>query len=321
MKNFMIQKDSLHFSVDYYVELLGVLSILCEDQDAICEAGCACGNEAYVKEVKAYFQNADHEKVTRALSLFSDEYHFNYDAPVQLMLWLSNGLPIDKKTLFKDRKEIPDELFDAFLTDFKEFERASDFKSFYEAHIPTYRTVAEHFMTDYERYNSHEYLYNFFAIAPEHELYINFMFGITNANYGVTAGKRLYANLRPYDETRYGDLPDYSYNPIYFSTLILHEFAHSFVNPLTSRHSDLIAAIDPTKYAAALDEFCYGDSIETLINETVIRAMECLYVKELFPQHYEAYAADYEDEGYTKLREVIEALKPPLEIERIIALF
>ncbi len=319
--SYSIEQNGLHFTVDYYVELLGVLYILCQDQDAVCEAGCPQCNEEYVAEVREFFKDANYSHLTKTLERFSDEYWFNYDAPVRLMLMLSNGYPIDKESLFHERKYIPDDLFDAFLADLAQFENESDFASFYAAHLPMYETIAAHFTADYQRYNSHAFLLFYLQIDPTHEYYINFMVGITNANYGATVGNRVYCNICPYHETRYGPLPDYSYHPIYYSPLVLHEFAHSFVNSAVAQHRSLIQKIDAEKYREDLEQGCYGDSIETLINETIIRALECLYVREQFPEKYEVYVTYNVDEGYSNLRSTIRLLTSPVDFERIIRAF
>ncbi len=321
MKNYEIKRGGITFCVDYYVELLGVLSILCEDQDAICDAGRVRCNKTYVRQVEAYFGNADCEELTKLLALFSDDYNFNYDAPVALMLMLSNGAEIDKEELFRHRKPIPDGLFERFLTLLAEFEQSSNFAAFYQRHLAMYQRLAEHFIADYERYHAHEFLRHFFADNGDTERVINLMVGITNANYGAAVGNKIYANIRPYDETRYGMLPDFSFDPLYFTTLIVHEFAHSYVNPMVAKHRSVIEGISPEKYGAALDMMCYGDSVETLICETVIRAIECLYVREHFWGYYEEYVSSYIEEGYTEIRDVIDALYKSEDMGKVVAIF
>ncbi len=325
MKRYEITYDGITYGVDYYVELLGVLSILCDDQEKICDAGAICCNEHYVKEVQAFFKETDYKPLTLLLEQFSDEYNFNFDAPVNLMLLLSNDALIDRNALFYQRKPIPYALFDSFLDMLHTFEHNSGFNKFYNDHMPVYETLVSHFIADYSMYNSHEFLLSTLDLPSNHVYHVNLMLGITNANYGVHIGNTIYANLCPYSKTRYGDLPDYSYSPIYYSTLIAHEFAHSFINPITSEYSSEISRIDPQKYDGVLDEHYYGDSVETLINETVIRAIECMYVKRRFADVYDAYVQECEAEGFSRIRKVITILSSSADIiqdyPKIIALF
>ncbi len=324
MQNYTINKYGINFCVDYYVELLGVISILCEDQEAIFEAGEIRCNEKYVNEVKEYFRNTDYKRITKTLEMLSDEYLFNCDAPVWVMLKLSNNseiTKIDKDELFRDRKEIPDEVFDDFINEIKTFEIESNFKEFYNAHLDIYGKIINNYLRDYEKYEALEFLLGFLNEEPTNEYYINFMLGITNGNYGATIDNKVYSNNRPYYKTRYNDLPDYSFDDIYSSTLIAHEFAHSFINVLVAKYREEIRKIDIKKYEKELKELCYGDSIETLIDEHIIRAIECLYVKTKFSKVYDKYVEYNIEDGYTKLEEVIEVISSKFNMHEIIELF
>ncbi len=321
MQSYAFKYGGITYCVDYYVELLGIISILCEDQDAICDAGAIRCNQKYVAEAKEYFANAEYAPLTSLLELFSDEYNFNYDAPIQLMLMLSNGCHINKNALFYERKVIPDELFSKFLHMLLEFERTSRYNEFYKSHFEMFEIIIKNFISDYSRYNSHEYLLKTFKYNPDCEYCINFMLGITNANYGANIDNRIYCNIRPYHKTRYTNLPDYSYEPDYFATLVLHEFAHSFVNPAVAQYRSQIQTIEINKYRSDLSELTYGESIETLINETIIRAVECMYIKEKFPHYFNDYISEYENDGFVRIKEVIFILEDNFDTARVIELF
>lgn len=316
-------ENGLSFSVEYATELLGAVSILCANQEAICDAGLPQCNEEYREEILDTFRSWQGSELTRMLEVFSDQYHFNYDAPVELVLCLKHNLPIDRAALFLHRKPIPPELFDRFLAEFRRFEQETDFAAFYASRANYYETLLHHFMEDYRQYDPLAYLTDFLKIPPGKNFHINLMAGITNSNYGVTVGNDLYANLCPYDRTRYGTMPDYSYDLIYWTTLIVHEFAHAFINPYTAAYRDLIAQKDISPYSALLRELEYGNSLETYINETVIRAIECLYVNQHFPARHDALLREYVDEGYHKIPQVEELLRHGLKTNylKILSIF
>lgn len=250
--------EGICFSVAYATELLGVISILCDDQDAICDAGVERCNAAYREDVLRHFSGWKGSEITRLLERLSDEYNFNYDAPVELVVRRGCCAPIDREALCLHRKLIPPELFGCFLMLLDQFEEDSGFAGFYEDHREMYRQAISHFIADYDMY------------AP---------------------------------------LPDYSCSAIYWTTLIVHEFAHAFVNPVTALHREQIAGIGLREYRQLLKEMMYGQSLETYINETVIRAMECIYVGRYFPAQHEAYVQEYEQDGFGKIRQVEEVLR------------
>lgn len=79
--------------------------------------------------------------------------------------------------------------------------------------------------------------------------------------------------------------------------MILHEFTHAFINPLIKKFERIINKID-------INKFAYGDSLSVYIAETVIRAIECIYVKQQFPTEHEAYIQDNVKEGFILIRGV-----------------
>ena len=326
-KSVAINHRGLTFSVEYATELLGVISILCSDQDAICDAGAEWGNGEYRNEVLTRFDAWRGCEVTKLLETLSDDYNFNFDAPVDLFLQRKHGLEPDLEALCRHRKPVPPELFRHFLALVDQFEAQSNFAAFYEAHRPYYETVLHRFMEDYDAFQPLDFLTEYLGGAIEKRYHVNLMLGVTNSNYGVTVGEDLYANCCPNGKSRFAPMPDFSCSPIYWTTLIVHEFAHSFVNPISARNSKRIAEINVDSYIDTLHELMYGDSMETYINETIIRAIECLYVRQYFAEQHDGYVKDYVDEGYGKIREVEELLAGmsgsslEKEFEKILSVF
>ena len=111
----MINKYNITFEINYYTELLGVIGVLSDNQDAICDAGVIRCNEWYYQEILNFFSRFKNHKVIRLLETLSDEYNFNYDAPVGLVLRLANNLAINKDELCRARKYIEDNLFNEFI--------------------------------------------------------------------------------------------------------------------------------------------------------------------------------------------------------------
>lgn len=290
------------FTVDPATELLGVLSILCENQDAVCDAGRERCNKQYRDEVLSFFAPFRGCTVTKQLETFSDRYNFNYDAPVALFLHLFHGMPVNREELFRFRKPIPDEAFDAFIQSAYRFRRESCFDAFYDSHQAMYEQLLHHFIADYDQYDPLGFLQNYLKTPPDHDYCINLMTGVTNSNYGVALGNTLCTNICPNHRTRYAPLPDFSFQPIYWTTLIVHEFAHPFVNPIVYQHTAAVSTIDKAPYHTLLQELMYGDSMETYIAETLIRAIECLYVQKVFPDKHEDYLQEYMDEAYIHIR-------------------
>lgn len=246
---------------------------------------------------------------------------------MDLFLQRKHGVEPDLEVLCRYRKPIPPELFSHFLDLVDRFEMQSGFSEFYEAHRVYYEVTLRRFIEDYDAFQPLDFLTEYLAVDTERRYHVNLMLGITNSNYGVTVGENLYANCCPNGKSRFMPMPDFSNSPIYWTTLIVHEFAHSFVNPISERNMERIAEIDLASYCDTLHQMMYGDSMETYINETIIRAIECLYVCRYFADQYDAYVKDYVDEGFCKIREVEDLLAGmsgsslEAEFEKILSVF
>ena len=168
-----INHKGITFSVEYVTELLGVISVLCNDQDAICDAGAEWGNEEYRNEVLTHFDAWKGCEVTKLLEKLSDDYNFNFDAPVDLFLQRKHGLEPDWEALCRHRKPIPPELFRHFLDLVDQFEVQSEFADFYEAHRPYYETVLHRFIEDYDLFQPLDFLTEYLGVAIEKRYHVN----------------------------------------------------------------------------------------------------------------------------------------------------
>lgn len=151
-KSVEIYHRGMIFSVEYATELLGVISILCENQDAICDAGAEWGNSEYRNEVLAHFDAWKGCEVTKILETLSDDYNFNFDAPVDLFLQRKHGFEPNLEVLCRHRKSIPPELFSHFLDLVDRSEIQSGFSEFYEAHRTYYEVTLRRFIEDYDAF-------------------------------------------------------------------------------------------------------------------------------------------------------------------------
>ena len=313
MNSVVIRNGNVNFTVNYWTEILWVMFILCDDQNAIKQAGAERGNANYRKEVIDRFSIFSEHSAIKLLQKLSKEYYFNYDAPVLLFLMLSEN-KVCRRTVCKQRMSIERSLFRTFIDEIKDFEDKINFKSFYNEHVSFYTKCIEEFISDLSIYSPIEFLYKTLNIKSRKSLNINLMCAVTSANYGVFVNNKLYANIRPYKYSKVEGEPCFSYEPIYFTTLVLHEFAHSFVNSLVF---DCVneSGVDGKKYASELKNFEYGENVGVYIAETFIRALECLYVKQVFSTNYNEYVSDYISEGFVKLEKVIQLFETQTERE------
>lgn len=307
MENLQIRYKNINYMVNYWTELLGVMFIICDNQEDIKMAGAEYGNARYRDEIIRNFLPFSNHPAISMLKKLSLEYFFIYDAPVTLFLMISEN-KISLKKLCKWRRPIEKPLFDNFLNAIKDFEKVSGFEKFYSSHSKFYSKCIHEFISDLNKFSPIVFLYKTLNTKSTKTLNINLMCGITSANYGIFVNNKLFANIRPYKFSRGHNLPCFSYEPIYFTTLILHEFAHPYINPLVEKS---VKKYKPSsaKYTKYLKNFDYGDNMFVYISETIIRAIECLYVYSNFNDNYEDYVNTYIDEGFVMINQVVKILQ------------
>lgn len=307
-KSVELKEKEVVYTINYYTELYGVISVLSENQKAIKNAGAERANEKYREEILNYFNVFKNHEVCKMLESFSTDSNFNYDAAVTMFLQLANG-KLDRKLLCKDRGLITKKEFNNLIKKINYFEKSSNFKYFYTKSTKDYVKFLNNFVTDTKKYDPIKYLLNFLNLKNRKKLYINLMCSVASGNYCSMVGNKVYLNVQPYLKSRFNGYPDFSYEPIYYTTLILHEYAHLFINRLVEKQKGLIKNIDIADYEEILQNAEFGDNLEIYISETIIRAIECLYVKDVFPDKFDEHLTGYYKEGFVKIFKVVHLLE------------
>lgn len=254
-------------------------------------------NRDYIEMVQERFKEyKDHEFVKYIRYVVEEtETYFIYSQPIQMALDVIENKKPTKEFLSENCASM--QIFDDFKRLFIKFVKDINFNQFFNEMSGFYIEIINQYINDLKQYTPSEYLFDFLGMSSKN-LNVMLMVGVTSSNYGIKRGKNLYCCARPYHESRSLGKIDYFYNKADASTLLLHEFAHSFINPLTAKYRKDVNKMDINKFKEALDKNTYGDHYETVINETIIRAIECLYVKKYLPNDYESFKQGYIEDGF-----------------------
>lgn len=257
----------------------------------------------YRKEVLDHFQPfADHPAVHLFDSLSA--IGFSFDAPVLAMLYFTPPPELKPITPFDDfllMRAGGQKALDRFMALLRDFARKTDFDAFYKSHSAAYDSMVgrarmaisgDDYIKDLEEYfgvNQHSY---HIILAP---LFHPGGFGVRLAHpdggldiYFVGGPKGSDAGM-----PLFGGRED-------FWSLAMHEFGHSFVNPVTMRHRDTIAhytkLYEPIKEQMARQ--AYG-TWESCVNEHIDRAVTArLSFKRGGPEARDRSLADDRNSGF-----------------------
>lgn len=289
-KEIVIREKNINFSVNPFIECLGVAFILAEFT-----LNKPRTNKKYVQLIKKTFSSHKSHRFVEKIKTLLEKPGFKYDAPVEMALSMWRKKEPSKQLL--ERAGLTKKEYKILFKDMINFIETSNFYEFFTENQSYYANNLCQYIKDINQHSPQAYLFNFLGL-DSNNLNIVLMFGVSTANYGIKINKNIYCCIRPYKESRFGNEIDFCYDLTYMTTLILHEFAHSFINPITATYKKKIDNIDKQHFQLAFQKNPYGEHKETVVNETIIRTIECLYVKKHFIESYQKIKQDYINDGF-----------------------
>lgn len=308
MEKVEIIDNQISYQVHPYTELFGIMAILANSSCLYKNAGDECHNRNYRNEIIKWFTPLKKHKAILLLTQYTSDFSFNYDAPCGLFLELADNENGFSDYICKKRLPLQSIELNEFLKEIHNFILDSNFKKFYNMNKLRYRKSLESFIEKTIDYSPENYLFQFIGNKSD-KLAINLMHSVCSSHYGLNTEKYLYVCVMPNGESNIQGEPDFAFNLPDITSLILHEFAHSFINPLTDKYKYIVNEMDNEMFGDALDLNPYGGDINTAINETVIRSIECCYIEETFPEIYQSFINNYIKSGFSQIPHTIRMLQ------------
>ncbi len=299
-KEIKVRDDKYDLCVNPAVECLGVMLVL---NNFVLNKERS--NRLYREKIYKYFEDQKNHRALKLLNRLLQNPYFRYNGPVEMFLKIFYNESLDHEFCQKFGLEKDD--IDAFLLNLQDFMDQSNFDAFFESNHDEYVLQMERFIKNLSVFSPVDYLLHFLKMKAK-KLNVLLMFGVSTSNYGIEVAGKPYCCVRPYKKGRKGQI-DFSFDMPYITTLLLHEFAHTIINPLTAKYRTKIEKINKEKFALCFERNSYGDDIETVVNEHVIRAIECMYVKANFESTYTSFIANYIDDGFLYLPNIIDLYK------------
>lgn len=277
-----IRGEEIAVSVDPRVELVCVVFRL---------AGHWEYNQARVKgyaaDVDTHFAPVrDHAVVKRARDLLRTR-GIAYDACMSLAIHLDDAATLGERVPFEplpeglDPRWTPEDAR-AFVDELRDFAKAGKFAEFVEAHQELYAETTRRMETLIAKDVKLAWFRDFFGDRPGASFRV--AIGMLNGpmNYGTRCrledgSEELHAILGAGSVDREG-LPAFGSEMV--ETLV-HEFAHSYVNPIVKAHLDALRPAGEKLFAGVAEQMrrqAYG-KWETMLCETLVRACVIRYLR------------------------------------------
>jgi hypothetical protein len=274
-----VRKLPLRVVVDPRVELISTIFRLAGNPEY-----CMGRVESYTKDVDKHFgQFRTHPAVKLAQKLRKAR-GVSYDACMSMAVHITDTEKCEERVPFDPRPETLErrwQVNDAreFLAAVRQFVKDTNFNEFIATHRSLYETTKSR-MKDCLEKNAHmEWFDEYFGSRPEASFTL--AIGLLNGpgNYGarcctVDGKEELYCILGAWMTDDKG-LP--AFNQSMLGTVV-HEFSHSYVNPLTAKYKTEV-----DKYAKLFDPIAGRmraqayPAWETCVNEHIVRALTTRY--------------------------------------------
>ena len=239
-------------------------------------------NSTYKQRVIEYFSKySDHEAITLYEEMLKKG--FTFEVPINFMLHLTEPPELRIRIPFSDylirRVGGNKELLLKFVHALRKFVKDTEFMKFIELNREFYRKIEESGRRSINTSRIAYVLRDFFGFLKHKNVIILAPLIYPTVGYGaymsVNGTTEMYAVLGP---TSVKD------GQVYFEEsaerTALHEFIHSYVNPLTSKYFEKNpksrSEMEPLMYPIfeKMQAMAYG-LLEIMINEHIVRAIEC----------------------------------------------
>lgn len=281
-----VGKDSVIKTIraqyDERIELMSVICHLAEFDEYNMNLG-----GMYIAEVDSFFANVKNHPVVELMDSLRQNNGISFDSPMAFAVNLQkdgNQFSLVCDTLVPERRWNGVDL-QMVTENISDFYTTSNFGKFFDSHKPFYKEICEVFNSNVISKFNQNWYEQFYGTEPKEQFEVIIGFVNGGANYGPSRqlpGKpRDVFAIMGYALDENGE-SYYSSEPQNYLTTLVHEFNHSFVNPLADdpRFKSRMRQPAETMYRLSLQVMrnsAYA-SWANLVNESIVRAAVIRYL-------------------------------------------
>lgn len=276
-------KHSLRVVVDPRVELLSLIFRLAGNPEYN-----RARVESYAEDAEKQFGKFRGHAVVKLAQELRGTHGVSYDAVMSMAIHLTDAEHLKLKLPLQPWPEGLDQRWTApevsnFLAAAQQFVKDSSFQEFIEQHRPLYQTTVARMQTLIEKEAQIEWFDAYFGPRPQAGFTV--VPGLLNGggSYGphfraADGREELYCVLAVWQTDKQG-LPEFRRDML---GTVVHEFCHSYANPLIDRH---LAELDASgaalfeQVAGRMRSQAYGNG-QTLLCESLVRACTVRYLRQ-----------------------------------------
>ena len=274
-------RNPIRVEVSETVELMAILSRTAEFREYCMDLG-----GKYTEETEEWFSPFKNHPVIAYYQELRANYGISYDAVMSMAINLAiegNEVKILTNKSGLERRWQNVEI-DTFLIKLNQFYTDTRFHDFYVQHQAFYESVLRTYEQNVMQYFHQDWYQQFYGTEPTEQFRV--VIGFTNGggNYGPSRQlpglhKEVFAICGYHVDKQTGKAFE---NGMDYASTLIHEFNHSFVNPLFGANANQLEPIGEKLLKLSyrgMNSQAYRNA-STVINESIVRAAVIIYMEE-----------------------------------------
>ncbi len=305
--------NDLEIRIDKRTELLSIIEVISSYGKTYPFLLEKYGNKNYVIEIEKRFKKFKNHKVVQLFNYLTQNTNFCFSTPIQLFLQLNEDFSFSSlsddffsKKLNRDPKVLE------LLSLLSNFAKEIEFDIYYSNNEKKYRHFINNVANQLMGLDIVKFINNYYGVVEPKKFIVNLIPWRTYGCYGTCHNNDLYTHLCCHHKSKnendiYPD-NDQIFN---YSSFLVHEFSHSFINPLTDKYS-LIEEDNPifSNIWDKMKELGYGNN-KSILNEHIVRAitLRYLFIQRDDISYYNNQLETDENWGFSYIRNIMDSLE------------
>jgi hypothetical protein len=270
----------------------------------------------YVRDVEKQFGPRRNHPVVRLAASLREKRGVSFDAPMSLAVHLTDASTLKPKVPLWPRPQgldgrWPEKETQEFLEQARRFVKETEFDEFFRAHQPLYDDATSRMKALLAKEFRLEWFEKFFGDRPGAEFHV--VLGMLNGPSCYGAGLKvgdadeLYCILGVWKTDWLFGTPQFDRSML---PTIVHEFCHSYANPLVDRHAAALQAAGESIFSrvkARMRQMAYGNW-RTMMYESLVRACVIRYMAAESPPAAEKEALSDQGRGFLWIKGLADLL-------------
>ncbi len=316
LRNYQKETSDGIVEIDYYLELLGVIAAVTNNNYLIYNLGREYNNRRFHRIIRSYFERVEMSEVCELMLELAKKYYFYNESIIRMFLMMSYKMDLDRDDVCQKSEMIEEEKFDYFLQMIETFRVSGYFSSFYARYRRTYNEILEQFVKDYNLVNP---LQKFCKLLhfPVKQVKFILMTNITNNDYTIELNDIIHICLRPVRESRKNRNPYYTYNTLDWVTIVIKKYIENDIYQLVDKYYDQIQDIIDSEniilYQQIIESLYYENALYEYICDTIIYAILAVYIDNYLKDDFYDFIDKINQKGYYKVVEVYKEINKNLD--------